>query len=599
MMFPVTPVRAAGSLLLIGGTLAAQVTERVNVGPLGVQANQLSTLPQRGDYVSGDGRYVAYMSFANNLVAGDTNAAWDIFLRDRLNGTTERISVNSAGQQGNGLCGLFGISISNDGRYVAFYSEANNLVAGDTNGAGDIFMRDRLLGTTERVSLGANGVQGNGRSRYPALNEDGRYIVFDSSATNLVPGDTNGVDDVFLRDRVSGTTEIISRNSSGTESNGHSAGPTISADARFVAFASAATNLVLGDTNGFADIFVKDRSTGNLERVNVSTLGMQSNNDCYAWSNISANGRYVVFASLATNLVFGDTNGQADVFMRDLQAGSTIRASTGPGGTQANGISISPSISASGRFVAFISGASNLIPGVPGGIFVRDLVDDTIDLASVSTSGTYSGGNFPSISADGRYVAFSSANTNLVPGDTNGFEDIFIHDRQASGFTSFCHPGQDGVIPCPCANPASGPARGCDNASSTGGASLAASGFAYLAIDSLVFTGSGENPSAASILVQGDASLPNGLVFGRGVRCAGGALKRMYVKTASGGSITAPDLAAGDPTVSARSALLGDTIRPGQSRYYLVYYRDPTLLGGCPASSTFNTTQTGSVSWWP
>jgi hypothetical protein len=155
------------------------------------------------------------------------------------------------------------------------------------------------------------------------------------------------------------------------------------------------------------------------------------------------------------------------------------------------------------------------------------------------------------------------------------------------------------VIPCPCANPPSSPAHGCDNASSTGGASLAASGFAYLAIDSLVFTVSRENPSAASILVQGDTSLPNGLVFGRGVRCAGGALKRMYVKTASGGSITAPDLAAGDPTVSARSALLGDTIRPGQSRYYLVYYRDPTLLGGCPASSTFNTTQTGSVSWWP
>jgi hypothetical protein len=204
----------------------------------------------------------------------------------------------------------------------------------------------------------------------------------------------------------------------------------------------------------------------------------------------------------------------------------------------------------------------------------------------------------PSISADGRFVAFRSASSNLVPGDTNGWTDVFLHDRLASGFTSLCHPGLDNVIPCPCANPPSGPARGCDNASSTGGAALAASGFAYLAIDSLVFTVSGENPSAASILVQGDTSRPNGLVFGRGVRCAGGTLRRLFIKTASGGAITAPDFGAGDPTVSARSALLGDPIQPG-TRTYFVYYRDSSALGGCPAASTFNATQTGAVTWWP
>jgi hypothetical protein len=155
------------------------------------------------------------------------------------------------------------------------------------------------------------------------------------------------------------------------------------------------------------------------------------------------------------------------------------------------------------------------------------------------------------------------------------------------------------VLACPCANAASGPGRGCDNSSFTGGAALTASGIAYLSIDSLAFTASGEKPSATSILLQGDAILPNGVVFGQGVRCAGGMLKRLYVKTALNGSISAPDFPAGDPTVSARSASLGSPIQPGQPYLYLVYYRDPIVLGGCAASSTFNATQSGSVIYWP
>ena len=147
--------------------------------------------------------------------------------------------------------------------------------------------------------------------------------------------------------------------------------------------------------------------------------------------------------------------------------------------------------------------------------------------------------------------------------------------------------------------PSANAPRGCDNSSATGGASLSASGVAYLSLDSLVFTTSGEKPSATSIVLQGDAALPAGVVFGQGVRCAGGALKRLFVKTALGGSISAPDFGAGDPTVSARSTALGDSILPGQSRWYLVYYRDPFVLGGCPAASTFNATQTGAVGWWP
>jgi hypothetical protein len=197
-------------------------------------------------------------------------------------------------------------------------------------------------------------------------------------------------------------------------------------------------------------------------------------------------------------------------------------------------------------------------------------------------------------------VAFDSLATNLVPVDTNGYGDVFVRDRQGGpAFTSLCDPGSGGVITCPCANPPSGPGRGCDNSSGTGGAVLSASGGTYLSSDTLVFTTSGERATALSIVGQWTGVSANGAIFGMGVRCTTGTLKRLYTKTAVGGSISAPSLGAGDPQVSVRSAALGDTILAGQSRWYLVYYRDPTVLGGCPATSTFNATQTGEVSWSP
>jgi hypothetical protein len=203
----------------------------------------------------------------------------------------------------------------------------------------------------------------------------------------------------------------------------------------------------------------------------------------------------------------------------------------------------------------------------------------------------------PSISADGRCVAFTSSATNLISGDSNGKSDIFLRDRNATGFTGLCEPGVGGVRTCPCSNPPGGSGRGCNNSAGTGGAFLTASGIAYLSMDSLVFTTYAEKSSALSIVLQGSALLSSGVVYGQGVRCVGGTLKRLFTKSASAGSITAPNFGGGDPTVSARSAAQGDTIQPGQSRWYLVYYRDPIVSGGCPASSTFNATPTGEVSW--
>lgn len=172
-------------------------------------------------------------------------------------------------------------------------------------------------------------------------------------------------------------------------------------------------------------------------------------------------------------------------------------------------------------------------------------------------------------------------------------------DPSTSPMIPLCDPGAAGVIGCPCGNPQSGLNRGCNNSSATTGSALTAVGTASLAADTLVFTTAGERATAFSILLQGPVFISAGVIYGQGVRCVGGALKRLFNKSAVGGSIVVPNFGLGDPTISARSAAKGDTILPGQSRWYLVYSRDPNVLGGCPAASTFNTTQTGAVSWAP
>ncbi len=586
-----------GLAVILGSTGWAQVTQRVSVDSGGAQGNNDS------DYAStsADGRCVAFESGATNLVGGDTNGLVDIFVHDCHSGTTERVSLDSGGMQGNG--DSLNPSISADGRCVAFHSTATDLVSGDTNLWDDVFVRDRHSGTTERVSVGSGGTQGNSASRFASLSSDGRYVAFDSYATNLVPGDTNTSIDIFVHDRQSGTTVRVSVSSGGVQGDSASRISSISSDGRYVAFYSYATNLVSGDTNGVSDIFVRDLQSGTTERANLSAAGAQGNGfSLHSW--ISGDGRCVAFASNSNNLVSGDTNPWQDIFVRDLQSGTTERVSVDAAGVQADGPSDYPSISADGRYVSFRSTASNLVSGDTNGVsdvFIHDRQSGTTERVSIGAGGAQGNGDSdrPSVSADGRWVAFDSGASNLVGADTNGVEDIFLRDRDATGFTSLCDPGVGGVIACPCSNPPSGPGHGCDNSAATGGAILSASGISYLSMDNLVFTTSGEEPPALSIVLQGNALTSNGLVYGQGVRCVSGFLKRLFVKAAVGGSITAPNFGAGDPTVSARSAAKGDVIQPGQSRWYLVYYRDPNVLGGCDAWRTFNATQTGQVTWLP
>jgi hypothetical protein len=428
---------------------------------------------------------------------------------------------------------------------VAFTSQASDLVPGDTNLAEDIFVRDLQTGTTERVSVSNTGAEQNRGAIEPSISADGRFVAFTSNSTNLVSMTVNGLMSIYVRDRVAAKTEIASITDGGQQANDVCRVPSISGDGRFVAFWSAASNLG-PNPDRHRQIHVRDLQSGTLVQASRSSGGELANSECY-YPAVSNDGRFVVFKSSATNLVSDDTNEVEDTFLRDLAAGTTARVDLAHDGAEAN-----------------------------------------------------AGGSDPAISADGRYVAFSSVSTNLVPGDTNATGDIFVRDLLGGpGFTSVCDPGASGVIGCPCGNPPSGAGRGCDNSAVTGGASLAASGGTFLSSDSLVFTTSGEKPTATSVLLQGTTLVTSGAVYGQGVRCVGGTMKRLFTKTASGGSVTAPNFGAGDPSVSARSAAKGNPIAAGETRTYLVYYRDPIVLGGCPSGSTFNATQTGTVSWSP
>ncbi|MDO8706573.1 MAG: hypothetical protein Q7J84_16675 [Sulfuricaulis sp.] len=349
-------------------------------------------------------------------------------------GTTTRVSVDSAGNQANNSS--IDPAISADGRFVAFGSAAANLVPGDTNGLPDIFVHDRLTGETTRVSVDSAGNQANGSSDNPAISADGRLVAFRSSAKNLVPDDTNNTGDIFVHDRLTGQTTRVSVDSAGNQADRDSYNPEISADGRFVAFFSYATSLVPNDTNSTRDIFVHDRLTGQTTRVSVDSAGNQANGDS-SIPAISADGRFVTFGSAAANLVPGDTNVSSyDLFVHDRLTGETTRVSVDSAGNQTEGYSYDPSISADGRLVAFRSSANNLVPGDTNGgddIFVHDRLTGETTRVSVDSSGgqVNLSSDTPSLSADGRFVAFRSFANNLVLGDTNGSYDIFVHDRGA------------------------------------------------------------------------------------------------------------------------------------------------------------------------
>src|SRR5262249_15811840 len=286
---------------------------------------------------SADGRYVAFVSLADNLVTGDTNGADDVFVHDRITGETTRVNVASDGSQADGSSfdSFSSPVLSADGRVVAFVSLADNLVPGDTNQVSDVFVHDRATGETTRVSVASDGSQALFASFFPALSADGSLVAFASAPDGLVPGDTSNLDHVFVHDCTSRQTTQIDVGFDRSPSNGLSWAPQLSADGSLVVFVSEASNLVMNDTNGVADVFVHDRTTHTTTRVSIDSHGAQANGGFFFdFPAISPKGRYVAFGSGADNLVTNDTNGLPDGFVHDLTTHTTTRLSVDSHGGQ-------------------------------------------------------------------------------------------------------------------------------------------------------------------------------------------------------------------------------------------------------------------------
>jgi Tol biopolymer transport system component len=371
--------------------------------------------------VSADGRFVAFDSNASNLIpGGDTDGEVDVFVKDIRTGKITLVSTNGMG---------FDPSISADGRLVAF-TTTTAYAPGDTNNDRDVYVKDLKTGQIKLVSGDATGNVGSGESSDASISADGRFVAFSSNAA-LVPGDTNNASDVYVKNLKTGEVTLVSADADGNPGEQLSATPSISADGRFVVFTSLAPNLVPDDDNNTFDVFVKDLKTGEVTLVSADANGNQGN-DFSDVGNISADGRFVSFFSAASNLVPDDTNGFADVFVKDLKTGKVTLVSTDANGVQGDGDSDLNAISADGRFVVFSSIASNLVPDDTNNsfdVFVKDLKTGNITLVSADAAGNEgdNASGSPTISADGSVVVFDSSASNLAPGgDANSFlGDVF------------------------------------------------------------------------------------------------------------------------------------------------------------------------------
>jgi hypothetical protein len=427
---------------------------RASVGPGGVEANGGINADFAGAYfgVSADSRFVLFNSTSNNLVGLDTNGLEDAFVHDRLLGTTERVNLSSSGTEG--CCSqALQTAISADGRFVAWGSLDPFLVVNDNNDDSDVFVRDRLLGTTERVSLSTGGTEGT--DAFPsivgcdlsAMTPDARFVLFYSEYADLVPNDTNGTNDLFVRDRLLGTTERVSVRDGGAESAWGALWGDISDDGRFVAFTSFDSQIVADDFNFVNDVFVYDRLTQAAERVSVTSFGGEGGGHSgrYGSVRLSADGRFVTFASDAA-LVPADVNGAVDIYVHDRETGITELASVATGGVPLptgvapdQGFGVHASISNDGRFVGWSADdTAQAVPDDDNGqidAFVYDRQTATTERVSVTATGLQATGGpswAPVLSTDGSTVAFKSSSPDFTPGDTLGFFDAFVRGPDLS-----------------------------------------------------------------------------------------------------------------------------------------------------------------------
>jgi uncharacterized repeat protein (TIGR01451 family) len=441
-MFAVAVAAGAALVNPAGAVAAHNVVEPISVAADGAIGNDSSVVGDHlGDYgdMTPDGRFVVFASAASNLVPDDTNGVGDVFVRDRRTGVTERVSVGPKGVQGNGDSNFFGIStapaISDDGRYVAFKSDASNLVKGDRNQLTDVFVRDRAAGTTERIS-------GDGGGDDPGISPDGNFVAFET-----FDFDGDFAQDIYLRNRVTGTIERISVSHDGSEIFGTSEDPVL-ANGPVVAFASSAPNLVPDDNRSNIDVFVRNLNgpSPTTELVSVSSDEQPAGEfDTSRNPSISSDGRFVAFQSDAQDFTAVPQTGFfSDVFVRDRQAGTTVLASPSGAGGEASGQSEDPEISADGRFVAFASFASDLIANTPDpdgelvrDAFVRNLSTQSTEMVSVNSvhqdatrDGNHDDVGAGPVSADGLVTLMGTQADNLVAGDDNQVNDVYVSDRR-------------------------------------------------------------------------------------------------------------------------------------------------------------------------
>ena len=414
------------------------LTSLVSVDSSGEQGNQPSD-GFRNIAVSSDGRYVAFASSASNLVDSDTNAATDIFLRDTIAATTTLVSDNPNGVPANG--GSNFVAMSADGQTIAFTSIATDIVANDNNpGNSDVFVHDMRSAAPTLVSLDSNGVQSNGNAGLVAISRDGRFVTFDDTASNLTTTGGNGLSQVYLRDRQTGTTTLVSVASDGSLANGNCTAGAISDNGQFIAFTTTASNLSTSDSNNANDVYLRDTVAGTTVLVSVSYTDDVSSGDAGSQDPVmSADGRFIAFDSDADNLN-DDFNGNTDVFLRDMQAAAPTIVSVDSAGSQGNGSSTEPSLTPDGRFVAFRSSSTNIVnnQAADSVVFVRDLSlghTSLVGLGDQGQEGNDGDINNCAISDDSRFVVFQSAATNLVSNDDNGVVDVFIAPNHVQGTT--------------------------------------------------------------------------------------------------------------------------------------------------------------------
>jgi Tol biopolymer transport system component len=437
------------SLLLAVSSAAvrAQDTTRLSVDSAGGEGDDASFVSKRCVADNGKTTLVVFASRSTNLVKSDKNGKTDVFLRDVAAATTTRIVLDTGGNDPDDDSS--NASITPDGRFVVFQSNATDLVSGDKNGATDVFVLDRASGVIERISVEGKGNEGDGDSDDASISDDGRFVVFSSRADNLVKGDSNAREDVFLRDRKNLTTTCVSLNQSGSPGDDVSREPEISGDASTIVFGSLADDLVTNDTNLSHDVFLYDVATKALTLGDVNESGFQLRTGADE-PTLTPDGKLLAFRSTADNVHRAATSGVAQIYVRDPASGQIWLASHANDGAAADNHCEQPSLftrtngAGTRPQVAFWSEAQNL-PDADSAFdfdaYVFDVPSGAIQCANVDSTGVGggSGGNTSGFGTtpDGSQIVFSTRDGGLVAGDTNGDIDVFERGLQWTSFTEF------------------------------------------------------------------------------------------------------------------------------------------------------------------